>query len=185
VRALDAAGFPWVLLETVGVGQVEVDVAGAADSTLVVLNPGGGDSVQANKAGLLEVADIFVINKADRPGARETERDIMRMLEMSPIDREGGQWVPPIVLCTATSGEGVAEVWEVVNEHRRHLETSDRLDEKRRRRLEDELRGIVAARLEQEAFRRCQGQEFERLLDALRSRRTDPYTAAETLVSAE
>src|SRR5206468_13030748 len=81
IRVLDAAGTPWVLVETVGVGQVEVEIAGAADTTLVVVNPGWGDAVQANKAGLLEIADIFVINKADRPGVGETERDLRNMLE--------------------------------------------------------------------------------------------------------
>src|SRR3954467_3715937 len=88
IRVLDASGMPWVFVETVGVGQVEVEVAGAADTTLVVVNPGWGDAVQANKAGLLEIADIFVINKADRPGAGETRRDLVNMLEMSSL----GDW---------------------------------------------------------------------------------------------
>ena len=194
VRALDAAGFPWVLLETVGVGQVEIDVADAADTTMVVLNPGAGDSVQANKAGLLEVADVFVVNKADRPGAKETERDLIRMLEMSSVDREGGDWMPPVLLCSATSGEGVADVWAAVANHRRHLEqtaaggdrgSASRLDEKRRLRIEEEVRGIVVARLEQDAYRRCDGEEFQRLLDQIGARRIDPYTAAEALIGTE
>lgn len=181
IRALDSAGLPWILVETVGVGQVEVDIAQAADTTVVVVNPGWGDSVQANKAGLLEVADMFVINKADRPGADETERDLSRMLDMSAP----GAWRPPVVRCAATSGEGVGEVWEAIGRHRRHLEEGGELAERRRRRLEDELRQIVVRRLEQEAYGRCAGAEFDRLLSQLWERRIDPYTAAEALVGAE
>ena len=103
VRALDATGWPWIVIETVGVGQVEVEVAGAADTTIVVVNPGWGDAVQANKAGLLEIADIFVINKADRPGVEDTTRDLERMLDLT--DRSG--WRPPVVATTATTGAGV------------------------------------------------------------------------------
>ncbi|HEX5266649.1 MAG TPA: methylmalonyl Co-A mutase-associated GTPase MeaB, partial [Acidimicrobiales bacterium] len=156
IRALDAAGLPWILVETVGVGQTEMEIAQAADTTVVVLNPGWGDSVQANKAGLLEVADMFVINKADRPGAKETERDLARMLDMSPP----GDWRPPIVTAVATTGEGTAEVWETVGQHRRHLEETGRLAERRERRLEEELRQIVVRRLERDAYTRCGGEEF-------------------------
>ena len=107
VRVLDAAGWPWVLIETVGVGQVEVEVAGAADTTVVVVNPGWGDAVQANKAGLLEIADVFVINKADRPGADETRRDLERMLDLTAP----AGWRPPVLATTAATGEGVDELW--------------------------------------------------------------------------
>ena len=109
IRVLDAAGFPWVLVETVGVGQVEVEVAGAADTTVVVVNPGWGDAVQATKAGLLEIADVFVINKADRPGADETERDLDR-------DARPGRRARPAAgrrrscATVATTGDGAAEV---------------------------------------------------------------------------
>ena len=106
IRVLDALGWPWVLVETVGVGQVEVDIAGAADTTIVVVNPGWGDAVQANKAGLMEVADIFVINKADRKGANETRRDIQQMLELSSL----GDWEPPILMTVATDQIGVEEI---------------------------------------------------------------------------
>ena len=181
IRALDASGLPWILVETVGVGQTEMEIAQAADSTVVVLNPGWGDSVQANKAGLLEVADVFVINKADRPGANETERDLARMLDMSPPS----QWRPPIVSAVATTGQGTGEVWETIGRHRRHLEDSGQLAERRQRRLEEELRQIVVRRLERAAYTRCGGAEFERLLNQLAERRIDPYTAAEALISAE
>ena len=101
-RVLDALGWPWVLIETVGVGQVETEIVGAADTTVVVVNPGWGDSVQANKAGLMEIADIFVVNKADRPGTSETSRDIRQMLDLSAP----GDWDPPILTSVGTTGEG-------------------------------------------------------------------------------
>ena len=100
VRLLDAVGRPLVIVETVGVGQVEVEIAGAADTTVVVVNPGWGDAVQANKAGLMEIADVFVINKADRQGVAETRRDLERMLDLSEL----GEWRPPIVTAVATTG---------------------------------------------------------------------------------
>ncbi|MEA3217927.1 MAG: GTPase, partial [Acidimicrobiia bacterium] len=103
VRVLDAVGYPQVLIETVGVGQVEVEVAGAADTTVVVVNPGWGDAVQANKAGLLEVADVFVINKSDRAGARETRRDLEQMLDLSQLS---AGWRPPIIDTVATDATG-------------------------------------------------------------------------------
>src|SRR5258707_14997411 len=109
VRVLDAAGKPWVLIETVGVGQVEIEVAGAADTTMVVVNPGWGDAVQAAKAGLLEIADLLVINKADRPGVDETRRDLDTMLDLSEL-REGA-WRPPIVIAVASKDEGITEGW--------------------------------------------------------------------------
>ena len=114
IRVLDAAGMPIVLVETVGVGQVEIEVAGATDTTVVVVNPGWGDAVQANKAGLLEIADILVINKADRPGAGETHRDLALMLELSTF----GDWRPPIVETVASTGQGVAELWGELGRHR-------------------------------------------------------------------
>src|SRR5262249_12509092 len=121
-RVLAVAGYDWVVLETVGVGQVEVEVVGQSDTTLVVVNPGWGDAVQANKAGLMEIADAFVVNKADRPGADETARDLERMLTMArrqpPGDAEAAPWCPPILRTTATTGAGVAEVWQAVVDHR-------------------------------------------------------------------
>ena len=119
VRLLGAAGIAVVIVETVGVGQMEVEIASAADTTVVVVTPGWGDSMQANKAGLLEVADVFVINKADRPGGREARRDLEQMLDLA----RPGAWRPEIVDTTATAGEGVAELWGAVGRHRAHLES--------------------------------------------------------------
>src|SRR3954447_477568 len=110
IRVLDAAGAPWILVETVGVGQVEVEVAAATDTTAVVVHPGWGDSVQANKAGLLEIADVFVVNKADRAGADDAERDLLQMLELGAHRA----WTPPIVRTIATDGQGIDALWDAI-----------------------------------------------------------------------
>jgi LAO/AO transport system kinase len=178
IRVLDAVGQDWVLVETVGVGQVEIEVAGAADTTVVVVNPGWGDSVQANKAGLLEVADVFVINKADRAAVTETRRDLLQMLELSAAR----DWEPPIVCTVATTGEGVDELWATLGRHRDHQEATGALAERRSRRLRTELVEIVSRRIEEQVRQRCQGPVFDRLLAAVAARATDPYTAADELV---
>jgi LAO/AO transport system kinase len=179
VRVLDAVGIPVVLVETVGVGQVEVEIAGAADTTVVVVNPGAGDSIQANKAGLFEVADLFVINKADRPGARETERDLQTMLDMDP---QMGAWRAPVLQTVASDGKGVAELWAAVEEHRAFLTESGGLPERRRRRAAAELREIVVRRIEQRAEHATGGPDFDRVLDAILARDVDPYSAAEEIL---
>ena len=130
VRLLDATGWPLVIVETVGVGQVEVEVAATCDTVVVVVNPGWGDAVQANKAGLLEVADVLVINKADRPGrAGRRRRDLRHMLELSGTL----EWTPPIVETVASTGEGVAELWDAIASHREHLENLGELERRRAR----------------------------------------------------
>ena len=126
IRVLAAAGFPLVLVETVGVGQVEVEVAGATDTTVVVLTPKWGDAVQANKAGLLETADLFVINKADMPGARESRRDLEQMLDLTAL----ADWRPPVLETSAATGEGVDALWEAMSRHARHLEERGGLERK-------------------------------------------------------
>jgi len=182
IRLLDASGVPWVLLETVGVGQVEVEVAGAADTTLVVVNPGWGDAVQASKAGLLEVADVFVVNKADREGAAATRRDLEGMLDLG--DRPAGAWRPPVLEAVATTGRGVEEVWAAVAQHKAHLEATGELARRRERRLVEELRSIVARRLEERA-RQLLGQEgLERLEGDVVGRTLDPWAAADEVLGA-
>jgi len=180
IRVLDAAGFPWVVLETVGVGQVEVEVAGAADTTVVVVNPGWGDAVQANKAGLLEVADVLVINKADRPGVEETERDLVAMLDMSNLSG----WRPPIVRTIASTGEGTDDLWDAISRHRAYLEGNGMLRERRSRRVAEEVERIVARRLEHRARQLCSGAAYERLHRDVLERRLDPYTAAGEIAAA-
>ena len=178
VRVLDAAGKPWIIIETVGVGQVEVEIAGAADTTVVVVNPGWGDGVQANKAGLMEIADLFVVNKADRDGVAETIRDLEMMLDLSAHTA----WRPKIVSTVATRGEGIDELWDVINEHRTFQEADGRLDARREERLRNELRAIVVTRLEEQAGLACSGERFEALLDSVARRELDPHTAAAELL---
>jgi len=178
IRVLDAAGFPWVLIETVGVGQVEVEIAGAADTTLVVVNPGWGDAVQANKAGLLEIADVFVINKADRQGAEQTQRDLEDALGYATRERHR----PAIVKTVAQSGEGVDELWAAIREHRALMESTGELETRRGRRIDDELREIVVRRLEQRADELCQGPGFAGLNADVLERKLDPYAAADKIL---
>ncbi len=179
VRVLDAAGKPWVLIETVGVGQVEIEVAGEADTTLVVVNPGWGDAVQAAKAGLLEIADLFVVNKADRDGAAETVRDLEFMLDLS-LDSD---WRPPIVKTVASKGEGLEELWEAILSHRAFLESDGRLAARRTKRIREELRAIVVASLYERAGELLAGERFDELAAAVEAREVDPYSAAESLLS--
>jgi LAO/AO transport system kinase len=178
IRVLDAAGKPWVLIETVGVGQVEIEVTGAADTTVVVVNPGWGDSVQASKAGLLEIADLFVVNKADRDGAAETVRDLEFMLELS-LETE---WRPPIVKTVASRNEGMDELWDAICAHRAFLESDGRLSDRRDRRIREEIRSIVVERLYERAGQLCEGERFEEVAASVASRSVDPYTAAEGLL---
>src|SRR5450755_2256166 len=147
VRVLDAVGKAWIVIETVGVGQVEVEIAGHADTTVVVVNPGWGDSVQTAKAGLMEIADVFVVNKADRPGADETASDLTGMLELS----SRRSWRPPIVRTVATTGVGVDELRDALLAHREFLETNGLVEARRRERVRDELRAIVAEQLREQA----------------------------------
>jgi LAO/AO transport system kinase len=187
VRVLAAAGKPWVLIETVGVGQVEIEVAGAADTTVVVVNPGWGDSVQASKAGLLEIADLFVVNKADRDGADETVRDLEFMLELSLQPGARGvpeltDWKPPIVKTVGSKGEGVDELWDAIAAHRGFLESDGRLARRRERRVREELHSIVLGRLYERAGDVCSGPRFEAAAASVLSRDVDPYTAVETLL---
>jgi LAO/AO transport system kinase len=182
IRLLDAIGRLWVLVETVGVGQVEVEIAGKADTTVVVVNPGWGDSVQANKAGLMEIADIFVINKADRKGVDETRRDLEQMLDLSDIP--DGEWRPPIVPTIGSTGEGVAALWDKVHEHRAFITASGELDRRRRFRLREELREIVARRLEQRAREICTGERWDALTDGVIGRSVDPWSAADEMLKS-
>ena len=179
-RLLDAIGRPWTLIETVGVGQVEVEIAGKADTTVVVVNPGWGDSVQANKAGLMEIADVFVINKADRKGVDETRRDLEQMLELSDLDAD--VWRPPILPVVATTGEGIVEFWSAVLAHRASIEASGELARRRKYRLGEELREIVTRRLELRARQLATGDKWERLKADVADHLVDPWTAADEML---
>jgi len=188
-RLLDAVGFDRVFIETVGVGQVEVEVAGEADTTVVVVNPGWGDSVQANKAGLMEIADVFVINKADRAGVAETRRDLEQMLELSattdgPSPGPGAYgWRPPILATVASAATGVVELWVELERHRAHLEASGALGERRAARLAGEMERVVAARLAEQVRELSAGAAFGRLQAEVTAGRLDPWSAADRLLA--
>ncbi len=179
VRVLGAARFAAVLVETVGVGQMEVEIASAADTTVVVTNPGWGDSMQANKAGLLEVADIFVINKADRSGVRETRRDLEQMLDLG----RATAWRPPIIETIATSDTGTEAVWAALNDHREFQSTSGELERRRRERTRGELSRVLAMEVTARATSLAGGDAYERVVAAVLAGEMDPYSAADELLS--
>ena len=178
VRVLGAVGLELVLIETVGVGQMEIDVASAADTTVVVVTPGWGDSMQANKAGLLEVADLFVINKADRPGVAEARRDLQQMLDLS----SPGDWRPPVVETVASTGQGVDELWSEIEGHRQHLRQGGRLERRRRERLAKELDRILLARVLERIEDLSTSPAYQSLIDRLAGGELDPYRAADELL---
>jgi LAO/AO transport system kinase len=179
IRVLAAVGLPLVLVETVGVGQVEVEVADATDTTVVVVTPRWGDAIQANKAGLLETADVFVINKADNPGAGETRRDLEQMLDLSAL----GGWRPPVIATVAPKGEGVDELWAEIGRHQEYLVSDGGLAAGRRSRLERELRAVLAARIERDIDKLLgQGQLAGVVRDVV-EHRVDPYEASERLLA--
>jgi len=184
-RVLDAVGYDRILVETVGVGQVEVEVAGEADVTVVVVNPGWGDAVQANKAGLMEVADVFAVNKADRPGVSETRRDLEQMLELSASDGTDADWRPPIVSTVATTADGVVELWDAIEGAVAHLRGTGALDERRRDRLGAELQRVVTARLAERAGALSTGPTYEEALGEVLGRRLAPWRAADRLLDAD
>jgi len=177
VALLDGIGFREVVIETVGVGQAEVDVAASADTVVVVVNPGWGDSIQAAKAGLLEIGDVFVVNKADRPGAHEAVTDLNRMLDVGP-ERV---WRPPVLTTVATDGTGLGELLTAIADHRRHLVDTGQLDQLRRERARREIEAAVRAGLRRRATIDRAGDV---MLDRVVAREVDPWSAAEGVVSA-
>jgi LAO/AO transport system kinase len=178
VRVLDAVGKDVIIIETVGVGQAEVEITDACDTTVVVLNPGWGDAVQTAKAGLMEIADVFVVNKADRPGVKDTVRELRQMLELSD-----DPWRPEIVQTVSIKGEGIDDLWAAIEKHRAYQEEKGLLDARRRRRINREIREIVGEtyrkRVEEEA-----GALLEKLTDEVAKRTLDPYAAAEQLIAS-
>jgi LAO/AO transport system kinase len=177
LRVLDASGKDLVVVETVGVGQAEVEVATATDTVLVVVAPGFGDYVQFAKAGILEIADVFVVNKADREGAGDAVRDLKSMLRMGPKM----EWTPPIVRTSTVTGEGVDELWDAIERHRAHQESTGALQEKRRRRILEEVKSMVAFRL-RERTAHVLGEDSDQLAQELAEHRIDPYRAADVLL---
>ncbi|MGW1339958.1 methylmalonyl Co-A mutase-associated GTPase MeaB [Kribbella sp. NPDC002412] len=182
LRVLDAAGFDVVLVETVGVGQSEVEIAGMADTTVILLAPGMGDGIQAAKAGILEVGDIYVVNKADRDGVQAVTRDLRAMLALA--ERPEGAWSPPILKTVASRNEGVAEVVAAIEDRLAWMASNGVLDERRRSRARDEIEAIAMTAL-RSRFAHLHG---DARLDVLAAKvaegNTDPYTAADELIAA-
>jgi LAO/AO transport system kinase len=180
LRILDAAGFEVVLIETVGVGQAEVEIASLADTTMVIVAPGMGDSVQAAKAGILEIADIFVVNKNDRPGAQETIRDLRAMLAMARYS--DGAWKPPIVAASAMTGEGIDDLAARLDAHAAWLGDSGERDRKRLARAREEISAMAVAALRERIGALPGEAHLEELAAQVASGKLDPYSAAEELI---
>jgi len=177
LRVLDAAGFDVILVETVGVGQSEVEVVALADTTIVLLAPGMGDGIQAAKAGILEIADVFVVNKADRDGADQTARDLKYMISLGRRDRSGPAWRPPVVKTVAARMEGLDRVVEAITEHHTWMTEHDELSERRLRRAAAEIEAIAVERV------RTRLGPSDDLAKRVVSGELDPFAAAELLIS--
>jgi LAO/AO transport system kinase len=177
--AMDAAGMDEVLLETVGVGQAEIDIVDHADTVVLALMPGSGDSIQALKAGVMEIPDVIVINKAEHPLTDTMVREVRTALSLGPA----GDWKVPIVKTVASKGEGIGELLEAMDAHRAHIVESGTLQQRRARNLRSEVLGLAAARLRRELEGRiAEDPEVAELLEEVVQRRTDPATAAGRLL---
>ncbi len=182
LRVLDAAGFDVVLVETVGVGQSEVEIAGMADTTLILLAPGMGDGIQAAKAGILEVGDIYVVNKADRDGVQNVTRDLRAMLALA--ERDADAWTPPILKTVASRNEGVDEVVAAIEDRLTWMRASGVLEDRRRSRARDEIEAIAMTAL-RSRFAHLHGDaRLDVLAAKVATGATDPYSAADELISA-
>jgi LAO/AO transport system kinase len=176
---LDAAGKELVFLETVGTGQSEVEVIGIADTVLLVLMPGSGDSVQALKAGIMEIPDVIAINKMDHPAAKTMLNEVRTILGLD----HGREWMPPIVLTEATRGENVPELWAKIEEHRAYLTDSGELEARRRKNLAGEVFSVASARAKQHIERAVQDDpELQRVLDSVQARELDPLSAVREIL---
>jgi len=183
LRVLDAAGCDVIVVETVGVGQSEVQVAGLADTTLVLLAPGMGDGIQAAKAGILEIGDVFVVNKADRDGAATTVRDLRHMISLGNR-KDPGLWQPPVVKTVAARGEGIDELMEAIDAHLAWLTEGGGLRRRRVARAADEIEAIALARLRSRMGDLRHDESVDRLAAEVVDGTTDPYAAADQVVAA-
>ncbi|HHY36471.1 MAG TPA: methylmalonyl Co-A mutase-associated GTPase MeaB [Firmicutes bacterium] len=179
IRILDAAGKDYIFVETVGVGQSEVDIVKTADSTLVVLVPGLGDDIQTIKAGILEIADIFVVNKADRQGADRLVAELEMMLDLS--EKEVA-WRPPVYTTVATGNQGIDAVLEGIEEHVRHLYQNGQLEARRRERYRAEIMAIVEEEIKARLLGQWSAGSLEELLEEVAARAKDPYAAAREIL---
>ncbi|RLC64664.1 MAG: methylmalonyl Co-A mutase-associated GTPase MeaB [Chloroflexota bacterium] len=186
VKVLDAAGFSVVLVETVGAGQAEVDIARTAHTTVVVEAPGLGDEVQALKAGLLEIADVLVVNKADRPGAAQTARALEMVINRNAVrgGADDNVWRPPILKTIALDGSGVPEVLEVIVAHREYLRASGSWAERERARVETELRNVLQQELLDRLLARVGEEQVQAWVERITAREVDVYTAVRAVLDA-
>ena len=176
VRALDAAGTDIILVETVGVGQTELGIVSVADTVLVALNPESGDSIQTLKAGVMEIADVFLVNKADREGAEQMATTVTGMLQMSLTSPE---WNPPVVLTTAHTGQGIENLWEKIQDHRRFQTTSGELEKRRGRQRKREFLEAIEEALAQRLREKVESDpDLNATLEQVAAKETDPYSAA-------
>jgi LAO/AO transport system kinase len=182
LRVLDAAGCDVILVETVGVGQSEVEIAGLADTTLVLVAPGTGDGIQAAKAGILEIGDIFVVNKSDRDGAAATRRELRNVIAMG--DRAEDDWRPPIVLTVATTGQGVSDVVVEIERHREHLESRGGLQRRRLARVQREIEALALDVLHRRMGDVSGDARIGALAADVLAGRSDPFAAADSLVES-
>jgi LAO/AO transport system kinase len=187
LRVLSAAGCDVVLIETVGVGQAEVEIASLADTTIVLLAPGMGDGIQAAKAGILEVADVYVVNKADREGADQVVRDLRYMqslgIEAPSQAKVDGKWVAPILKTIAAKGEGIEDVIDAVERHGAWMEQSGELQRRRTRRAADEVEAIALTMLRERIGDLRGGDALATLAGRVVAGELDPYSAADELVA--
>ena len=183
LRVLDAAGCDVVLVETVGVGQSEIEVAALADTTLVLLAPGMGDGIQVAKAGILEIADVLVVNKADRDGADQTVRDLKHMISLGRRGAEGPSWRPPVLRTVATRAEGAEELVAVIEEHRGWMLARGELDARRQRRAQAEIEAIALAQLRSRLGEVLRGSAVPGLVKRVVAGELDVYRAADELVA--
>lgn len=183
LRVLDAAGCDVIIVETVGVGQSEVEIAGLADTSVVLLAPGMGDGIQAAKAGILEIGDVFVVNKADRDGADATVRDLRHMISLG--DRtEPGLWRPPVIKAVASTGTGIDDILEAIDRHLDWMNRTGTLHRRRVRRAADEIEAIAVQSLRSRMGDLRAGHRLHDLAERLVAGDGDPYSAADALVGA-
>ncbi len=178
IKVMDAFGKDIIIVETVGVGQSELDIMNTADTTLVVLNPGGGDSIQAIKAGIMEIADVFVVNKGDLPGAEKVVGEVETMLHMRPES----DWYPSVVMTSAMQKKGFNDLWDKISEHRTYLENSGKLEIVRKERLNNELRDIVEQEICKYVDKIISKEDGAELAVKVMAREVDPYSAAAQLL---
>ncbi|HII66627.1 MAG TPA: methylmalonyl Co-A mutase-associated GTPase MeaB [Thermococcaceae archaeon] len=182
IKILDAYGCDIIFVETVGVGQIEVDIVKTADTVVLVTVPGLGDDIQAIKAGLMEIADIFVVNKADKEGAEATMFELELMLDLEKDKWQESGWRPPVVSTIAFTNKGVDELWGAINEHREFLLNSGKIEEKRKFRVGEEIKAIVSSKIARKIGEKMGEDDIAVLIEMIAKREIDPYSAADLVL---